>query len=115
MHGRAVVPEHQVTQRPSVPVECGLHVGPDLVQQALRFSQLESHDVSVEPAAEIEGGLARYGMLDDHRMRRTYGAARVVRRLQSFAQEATRIVRPEIGRASCRERVKSAGGSVSCK
>ena len=35
-------------------------------------------------------------MLDDHRMRRTYGAARVVRRLQSFAQEATRIVRPVV-------------------
>src|SRR5436190_21073261 len=96
MHGRTVVPEHQVTHRPSVPVERGLHVGPDLVQQALRFSQLEPHDVSAKPAAEIQGRLARYGMLDDHRARRTYAAAMVVRRDQAFAQKATRVVRPDV-------------------
>src|SRR5439155_533334 len=38
------------THRPSVPVERGLHVGPDLVQQALRFRRLNAYVMGLELA-----------------------------------------------------------------
>ena len=46
VHGGAVVPEHEVAQRPLVLVDSGVDVSPDFVEQTFRFRNFEPDDVS---------------------------------------------------------------------
>src|SRR5688572_4082200 len=67
-------------------------IGPDLIQQALGFRELEAHDVRVAAAPEIKRGLARDRMLDDRGVRCSHRRARIIRRLESLAHVAAGVV-----------------------
>src|SRR5260221_605418 len=73
-------------------VERRLDVGPDFIEQALRLCELEPHDVGIAPPPEVERSIAGDGVLDDDRVRRAYGDARVVGGLHSLAHIAPGVV-----------------------
>ncbi len=94
MHGRAIVPHHEIAQPPFVLVEeLRLRdVRPQRFQHRVRLFAGIAFDIGIAPAPEIERGAAVRRMAQDRRMPGARRGDRIVGRRHAFAQVAAGIV-----------------------
>src|SRR5215813_4845371 len=78
MHGAAIVPQHQIAYAPDVlPAELrSVNDAPQFIEQRLRLGKLESDEIRIAAATEIEHAATVGRMSADQRMHRPRRLAR---------------------------------------
>src|SRR4029077_2568365 len=93
VHGRAIVPDHKVTDTPAVLISELRRIDklPELIEQRLRLGRRQTFDVGIAAAAEIKRRLAGIGMHAHGRMPSARRLVRIVGRRHALAHIAAAV------------------------
>lgn len=94
MHGTAVVPKHEIADLPDI-VPCrlfALRVGPELIQQCIRFGEFEALNQGITTASQIQHPPASLGVGADEWMECAWRFAEVITGGYSLTNMASAII-----------------------